>query len=168
MRSGGTNIIFAIAQQQLNMTVTEQLPTGSVETVDFQRLVTLSRTNAMESLVKEYGTVYVMSVTRDGCSGCAEQKPLFHELASKMREKHQRQIRFLNIHIRYARDDQKESWKAKSVFGHAAYPTYMVHVKSHQGPLEVYRAVYPTIEELEKQAIEALELAEHYKNEASK
>lgn len=88
--------------------------------------------------------------------------------ALKMTEKHQGQVRFLNVHVRYAPDDQKESWEAKGVFGHAAYPTYMVHVKSHQGPLEVYRAIYPTIEEIEKQAFEALELAEHYKNEASK
>lgn len=49
-----------------------------------------------------------------------------------------------------------------------AYPAYMVHVKSHLGPLEAYRAVYPTMEELEKQAAEAMELAEYYGTEASK
>ncbi len=150
------------------MTVTAELHAGPVEPIDFQRLVMLGRTKAMESLVKDYGIVYVTSITRDGCSGCAEQKPLFGELALKMGEKHQGQVRFMNIHVRYSPDDQRESWDAKSVFGHAAYPTYMVHVKSHQGPLEAYRAVYPTIEDLEKQATEALELADYYKNEASK
>jgi hypothetical protein len=85
-----------------------------------------------------------------------------------IRLKHQGQIRFSNIHIRYKPDDQKESWEAKRVFGHAAYPTYMVHVKSHLGPLEIYRAVYPSMEDLERQTTEALELAEYYKTEASK
>lgn len=62
------------------MIVTAQLPTDPVEPVDPQRLVMLGRTNAMESLAKDYGIVYVTSITRDGCSGCAEQKPLFREL----------------------------------------------------------------------------------------
>ena len=140
---------------------------GLVETVESQRFL-LDKNSPVESLVKDYGIVYFTSITRDGCSGCAEQKPLFLELAGKMSEKHQGVVRFTNVHIRYQPDDQKESWEAKRVFGHAAYPTYMVHVKSHLGPLEVYRAVYPTMEELEKQAADALELAEYYKTEASK
>lgn len=149
------------------MTVTTQVAAGLVETVEFQRFL-LDKNSPVESLVKDYGIVYVTSITRDGCSGCAEQKPLFRELAGKMREKHQGVVRFTNVHIRYQPDDQKESWEAKRVFGHAAYPTYMVLVKSHLGPLEVYRAVYPSMEELEKQAADALELAEYYKTEASK
>lgn len=128
----------------------------------------LGRNSPAEDLVRDYGVIYVTSITRDGCSGCAEQKPLFRELAGKMGEKHPGQVHFKNVHIRYQPDDQKESWEAKRVFRHAAYPTYMVHVKSHQGPLEVYRAVYPTMEDLERQTTEALELAEYYKKEASK
>ena len=85
-----------------------------------------------------------------------------------MSEKAQGQVHFSNIHIRYRADGQKESLEAKRIFGHAAYPTYMVHVKSHLGPLEVFRAIYPSMEELEKQAADALELAEYYKAEASK
>ncbi len=150
------------------MTVAAQLPAGPVKTVEFQRLNLLGRNSPVEDLVRDYGVIYITSITRDGCSGCAEQKSLFRELAGKMSEKHPGQVHFKNIHIRYRPDDQKESWEAKRVFGHAAYPTYMVHVKSHQGPLEVYRAVYPTMEELEKQTTDALELAEYYKTEASK
>jgi hypothetical protein len=41
-------------------------------------------------------------------------------------------------------------------------------VRSHVGPLEVYRSVYPSMEELEKQVKENLELAEFYKTEAEK
>ncbi|MEK6919902.1 MAG: hypothetical protein AABX62_02535 [Thermoproteota archaeon] len=151
------------------MTVTSQIPPDpAVETMEFERLKASGGNRPIELLVKEFGVVYVTSITRDGCSGCAEQKPLFRELAGKMSTKHQGQIRFSNIHIRYKPDDQKESWEAKRVFGHAAYPTYMVHVKSHLGPLEIYRAVYPSMEDLERQTTEALELAEYYKTEASK
>ena len=150
------------------MTVTSQVPAAAVEPVEFQQLNHSDKNSPVEALVKDYGMVYVTSITRAGCSGCAEQKPLFRELAGKMSEKHQGLIRFSNIHIQYQPEDQKESWEAKKVFGHAAYPTYMVHVKSHLGPLEIYRAVYPSMEDLERQTTEALELAEYYKTEANK
>ena len=149
------------------MTVTGQLQ-DAVETLEFGRLDATENGRPLEFLVKDYGVVYVTSITRDGCSGCAEQKPLFRELAARMSEKHKGEVHFSNIHIRYQPDDQKESLQAKTTFGHAAYPTYTVHVKSHLGPLEVFRAIYPPMEELEKQADSALELAEYYKTEASK
>jgi len=52
------------------------------------------------------------------------------------------------------------------IFRHAAYPTYLVHVRSKNGVLEVYRAIYPTMEELEKQTRESLDLAKLYKEAA--
>jgi len=42
----------------------------------------------------------------------------------------------------------------------------LVHVRSKNGVLEVFRAVYPTMEELEKQTRESLDLAKFYKDEA--
>jgi len=151
------------------MTVTSQIPPDpAVETMEFERLKASDGNSPIGSLVKEFGVVYVTSITRDGCSGCAEQKPLFRGLAGKMGEKHRGLVRFTNVHIRYQPDDQGESWEAKRAFGHAAYPTYMVHVKSHLRPLEVYRSVYPAMEELEKQTTDALELAEYYNTEANK
>ncbi len=151
------------------MTVTSQIPTDpAFETMEFERLKASGGNRPIELLVKGFGVVYVTSITRDGCSGCAEQKPLFRELAWKMSEKHRGLVRFTNVHIRYQAEDQKESWEAKRMFGHAAYPTYTIHVKSRFGPLEIYRAVYPSMEDLERQTTEALELAEYYKTEASK
>ena len=44
----------------------------------------------------------------------------------------------------------------------------MIHVRSRFGPLELYRAIYPSMSELEKQVGEAMELAEHYKTDAEK
>ncbi len=136
-----------------------------MELVEFQRLKGLSDNAAVEVLAKELGVVYVTAITRDGCSGCMEQKPLFRELAQKMSSDLPGKVHFSNIHVRSVGGDRTESWDSKRVFRHAAYPTYLVHVKSSHGVLEVYRAVYPTMEELEKQTRESLDLAKVYKDE---
>ncbi len=120
----------------------------------------------VENLVKDFGVVYVTSITRDGCSGCAEQKPLFQELAVKVAREYQARVVFSNVHIRYGSGNEEESMKAKRAFRHPAYPTYMIHVRSRFGSLELYRAVYPAMEELEKQVTDAFELADYYKAEA--
>ena len=95
-----------------------------------------------------------------------EQKPLFRELAQKMNSDLGGKVHFANVHVRYAEDDREESWDSKRVFRHAAYPTYLVHVRSKNGVLEVYRAIYPNMNELEKQARESLDLAKFYKDAA--
>ncbi len=149
------------------MTVSGQLSSDrSVELLEFQRLRGLPDNHAVEALVKNLGVVYVTAITRDGCSGCMEQKPLFRELAQKMSSDLAELVHFSNVHVRYADSDRAESWESKRVFRHAAYPTYLVHVRSKKGVLEVYRAVYPTMEELEKQTRESLDLAKFYKDEA--
>jgi hypothetical protein len=149
------------------LTVSSQLSLeDSVEIVYFQQLKNMSGDNAVEALVKEMGVVYVTAITRDGCSGCMEHKPLFRELAQKMSSDLLERVHFANVHVRYADGDSTESWESKRLFRHAAYPTYLVHVRSKKGVLEVYRAVYPTMEELEKQTRESLDLAKFYKDEA--
>jgi hypothetical protein len=75
-------------------------------------------------------------------------------------------MHFRRLHINFNDDDKRESWNSKRIFGHAAYPTYTIHVKSHVGPLELYRSVYPPMEELEKQIMESFDLAQFYKAEA--
>ena len=149
------------------MTVSSQVISDkSVKVIDFQRLKGLPDDGAVEALVKESGVVYVTALTRDGCSGCMEQKPLFRELAQKMNLDLAGMVHFANVHVRFTEDDRAESWESKKVFRHAAYPTYLVHVRSTNGVLEVFRAVYPTMEELEKQTRESLDLAKFYKDEA--
>ena len=122
----------------------------------------------MNDLVNEYGIVYVTSITRQGCSGCETQKPLFKALAEKMTHENAGKVRFRRFHVNYGDEDKQHSWDSKRIFHHAAFPTYMIHVKSHIGPLEVYRAVYPPMEELEKQVRESFDLAEYYKTEAAR
>jgi hypothetical protein len=148
-------------------TVSSQISADErVELVEFQRLKGLSDNSAVEALAKELGIVYVTAITRDGCSGCMEQKPLFRELARKMTSDLAERVHFSNVHVRYVDSDRAESWESKRMFRHAAYPTYLVHVRSRKGILEVFRAVYPTMEELEKQTRESLDLAKFYKDEA--
>jgi thiol-disulfide isomerase/thioredoxin len=129
---------------------------------DWAKNVPLSR------LVKDYHVVYVTSITRDGCSGCEEQKPLFQKLAQKVEKEYPGKTSFSNIHIRYVEDDPGQSEEAKSLFGHGSYPTYMLHVKSRHGLLELYRAAYPSMEELEKQIVDAFDLADFYGKDAEK
>ena len=149
------------------MTVSSQLSVDeNVEVIEFQRLRDLSDTDAAEALAKEFGIVYVTAITRDGCSGCMEQKPLFRELAQKMKLDLGGRVHFANVHVRYTENQREESWNSKRVFRHAAYPTYLVHVRSKNGVLEVYRAIYPSMEELEKQTRESLDLAKFYKDAA--
>ncbi len=74
----------------------------------------------------------------------------------------------LLIHVRYSDLDVSQSGEAKKVLHHAAYPTYAISVRSKFGPLEVYRAIYPSMDELEKQIRESLDLAEYYKADAEK
>ncbi len=143
--------------------------TSPVHTLEFSRLpLDTSAEGFLEKLVNTLGVVYVTSITRDGCSGCAEQKPLFIELATKMNASHPGLVDFSNIHVRYSEENPGESSRAKMALRHGAYPTYMVNVKSRFGPLEVYRAIYPSMDTLEEQVEEALDLAEYYKTDAEK
>ncbi|HEX4921404.1 MAG TPA: hypothetical protein VFV92_11770 [Candidatus Bathyarchaeia archaeon] len=124
--------------------------------------------NPLSHIVREYGVVYVTSITRDGCSGCQEQKPLFRDLASRLSDEHHGKLSFNNIHVKYADGDTRESGQAKRILGHGSYPTYMIHIKSEYGPLEHYRAAYPRMEDLDQQAVNAIELATFYQEQAIK
>jgi hypothetical protein len=142
--------------------VTKELP----EIVEFNKLKSRTREEALTELISKLGIVYVTALTREGCSGCETQKPLFKTLAEKMDRENPEKVLFRSLHVNYKDGDKQESWNSKRVFGHAAYPTYTIHVKSHVGPLEIYRSVYPPMEELETQIKESFELAQFYKGQA--
>jgi hypothetical protein len=150
------------------LTTTETLTENRLEVIDFPGSIKRTAADAIASLVNDYGIVYITALTRQGCSGCEEQKPLFEALATKMSRENQGKVKFRRIYVNYQENDKRDSWESKRIFGHGAYPTYMVHVKSHVGPLEVYRSVYPSMDELERQIRENLELAEFYKTQAQK
>jgi hypothetical protein len=139
----------------------------SVKRFEFKDLVG-SGDGSLAIIVEDYGTVYVTSITRDGCSGCEEQRPLYQELAERIEREHPGKTVFSNVHVHSREGFYKQSEEAKTMFRHVAYPTYMIHVRSRHGILEAYRAVYPTMEELGKQITESFELADHYKKEKDK
>ncbi len=148
------------------MTVSaEVVSKEALEIVEFSQLKSRTTAEALKELVNDFGIVYVTALTRRGCSGCETQKPLFKTLAEKTNQENPAKVRFRSLHVNYDSGDKQESWDSKRIFGHAAYPTYIIHVKSHVGPLEIYRSVYPPMEELEKQIKESFELAEFYKVE---
>ena len=142
--------------------VAEETP----EIVEFSQLRSRTTKEALTELVAEFGIVYVTALTRQSCSGCETQKPLYQMLAERITQENPGKVRFRRLHVNYEGGDKRESWSSKRVFGHAAYPTYTIHIKSHVGPLEIYRSVYPPMEELEKQIKDSFELAEFYKTEA--
>ena len=149
------------------MTVSAEVVSKVVpEVVEFNQLKSRTSTEALTELVSEFGIVYVTALTRQGCSGCETQKPLFKTLAERMTQENAAKVRFRSFHVNYQDGDKLESWDSKRIFGHAAYPTYTIHVKSRVGPLETYRSIYPPMEELEKQIKESFELADFYKSDA--
>ncbi len=52
----------------------------------------------LSALVEHEKTVYVFALTRDSCSGCETQKPLYEKLASSVNEKHGERVKFHAIH----------------------------------------------------------------------
>jgi hypothetical protein len=149
------------------LTVSAELASKETpEIVEFNQLKGRTTEEALRELVNEFGIVYVTALTRQGCSGCETQTPLYQTLAGKLTRENPMKVRLRSFHVNYRDGDKRESWNSKGIFGHAAYPTYMIHVKSHVGPLEIYRSVYPPMEELEKQIRESFELADFYKAEA--
>ena len=149
------------------MTVSAEVVLKEIpEIVEFNQIKSQSAAGALTELVKDFGIVYVSAITRQGCSGCETQKPLYKALAERMTGENAARVRFRSFHVNYQDGDKRESWNSKAIFGHAAYPAYMIHVKSHVGPLEIYRSVYPPMEELEKQVKESFELADFYRTEA--
>ena len=133
-----------------------------IRTIDLKSLALLGE-NALSAIVENYGVVYVTSITRDGCSGCEEQKPLFKDLATRLERENRGNISFGNVHVVFQNGDVTQSEQAKRVLHHGSYPTYMINIKSPYGILEHYRAAYSKMEDLEREALSALELAAYYK-----
>src|SRR3989442_2714471 len=95
------------------LTVSSQVISDkSVEVIDFQRFKGLPDDGAVEALVKEVGVVYVTALTRDGCSGCMEQKPLFRDLSERMNSDLCGLVHFPNVHVSYSEDDRLKSWES--------------------------------------------------------
>src|SRR5205809_7702522 len=126
------------------MTLSAEVVSKEVpEVVEFTQLKSRTTVEALKELVKDYGIVYVTALTRQGCTGCETQKPLFKTLAEETNQENPGKVRFQSFHMNYESGDKEESWNSKRIFGHAAYLTYTIHVKTHVCPLEISRYDYP-------------------------
>jgi len=110
--------------------------------------------------VKKFGVAYVIAVSREKCSGCEQQKPLFEKLSDKMKRKHGSRVEFTRVHARYSKENREETMQCLDAFRTVAFPTYLICVRNHQGKnKETYRAIEPPMSEIERNIKTAVELA---------
>lgn len=135
----------------------------AVKLLDFSELKkTLDRKNIefADLLVKRFGVAYVIAVSREKCSGCEKQKPLFEKLSGKMKSKHDRRVEFTRVHAGYSKENREETMQCLDIFRTVAFPTYLICIRNHQGKnLETYRALEPPMSEIERNIKTAVELA---------
>ena len=113
----------------------------------------------LDYLAPDTGKVYVVSITRDGCSACERQKPKLSELAKTIEKKHGDKTVFTRIHVRQPSGSTEESLRSKDILGHYFYPTNLILLRTmDRGAIELYRNVSPAMDELEKSIEVATEI----------
>ncbi len=110
-------------------------------------------------LVQQGKTVYVCALTRDLCSGCETQKPLYEKLADSISEKYGEQVNFSAIHVTQDMHFREKLQDFRRILRFAAYPTYLILLKAEFGTVEIYRGVEPPMEEIARNIDIAAELA---------
>jgi hypothetical protein len=124
-----------------------------VKVLDFEKLrKALDAGNKpLDILVKQPEVVYVIMVTRDRCSSCQEQKPLFEKLSGKIQKKHAGRIEFCRVHSSYDSKSKEQARQCLNAFHTAGFPTYIIAVKDSEGNiLETYRSLDAPISEIER------------------
>jgi thiol-disulfide isomerase/thioredoxin len=140
----------------------------SVNAMEFAEFEKVSRKTGshLDFLAPQIGKVYVISITRDGCSACVKQKPRVDRLARELAEKKGKKVVFTRVHVKYSTSDDSESLRSKGVFGHYFYPTNLILLRTRdRGAIELYRNVSPSISELRKNVRTATEIAAMFEKE---
>jgi thiol-disulfide isomerase/thioredoxin len=136
------------------------MPISRIAYEDFLQNSKSSTEEPMAIVVREEGVVYVYALTRDRCSGCEIQKPLFEKLADQTREKYDGRVQFGIIHVSQDQQFKEKLKDFRQVLKFDAYPTYLVLLKSDVGVVEIYRGIEPPMEEISRNIDVALELAQ--------
>jgi thiol-disulfide isomerase/thioredoxin len=125
---------------------------------DFLRQLKAPGKEALASLAHRKKTVYVYALTRDRCTGCEIQKPLFERLSDQIREKYGERVEFGSIHV--SQDDQfrKRLQDFRRILQFAAYPTYLILARTEVGVVEIYRGIEPPMDEIARNVDVAMEL----------
>jgi thiol-disulfide isomerase/thioredoxin len=136
------------------------MPISRITYENFLQQTKSSTEEPMATLVREEGVVYVYALTRDRCTGCEIQKPLFEKLADQTREKYHGRVEFGVIHVSQDQQFKEKLQDFRQVLKFEAYPTYLVILKSDVGIVEIYRGIEPPMEEISRNIDVALELAQ--------
>ena len=135
----------------------------TVKLLDFSKLkktLDEKKIEFADFIVKNFGVAYVVAVTREKCSGCERQRPLFEKLSDKMKGKYGSRVGFFRVHARYSPENKEETLQCLDTFRTVAFPTYILCVRNHQGKnRETYRALEPPMSEIERNIKTAVELA---------
>lgn len=141
---------------------------NEIQFTELEKEITKTNVPALDWLASEIGKVYVVSISREACPSCIEQKPKIEELARIMSEKHGSNVVFSRIHVQYSRENNKESLRSKDLLGHYFYPTNMILLRTRdRGAIQYYWNVEPEMAELERNINLALEIAKLIEKDAS-
>ncbi|MGA3108975.1 MAG: hypothetical protein ABSD99_05885 [Candidatus Bathyarchaeia archaeon] len=110
------------------------------------------------TLVQLDKVVYVYALTRDRCAGCEGQKPLFEKLADTSEDRYGSKVKFTAIHVAEAANSRQRLQDLRRVLKFAAYPTYLILIKTEVGIVEAYRGVEPPMDEIARNITTAIEL----------
>jgi thiol-disulfide isomerase/thioredoxin len=131
-----------------------------VEFTAIEQNILKTHKSALDLLASDIGKAYLVSITRDGCSDCAKQKPKIDRLAQNFAEKHVDKVGFVRVHVKFSPKDNRESLRSKDVFRHYFYPTTLILIRAKdRGAFEYYRSVASRVGELRKNIERAVKTA---------
>jgi thiol-disulfide isomerase/thioredoxin len=132
----------------------------NTEFTELERKLSDTGKSFSDYLAPDIGKVYVVAITREGCSACQKQRPKLDKLASALKEKHKRMLVFVRIHVKRPPTSEEESLRSKRLFGHYFYPTNLVLLRTRdRGAIEYYRNVSPAMSELKRNIEVAVQTA---------
>jgi len=143
------------------------MPINKVEFINLEDQISATMKSHLDCLAPDIGKVYIVAITRDGCSACEKQKPRLTELAKSVEEKFGNRVVFIRLHVTRPANSEVESLRSKDLLGHYFYPTNLILIRTRdRGAIEYYRNVSPEMEELERITERALEIAKIIEKEA--
>jgi len=144
------------------------MPINKIEFVNLEDQISETGKSCLDCLAPDIGKVYVIAITRDGCSACEKQKSRLTELAKSVEEKSGNNVVLICLHVTRPVNSEEESLRSKDLLGHYFYPTNLILIKTQdRGAIEYYRNVSPEMEELERIIERALEIAKAIEKEAA-
>jgi thiol-disulfide isomerase/thioredoxin len=135
------------------------MPTTRLSYENFLRQSKMSMEDPLASMAKRTKTVYVYALTRDRCTGCEIQKPLFEKLANQIQDKYGHRVEFGSVHVSQSDQFKERLQDFRRLLRFAAYPTYLILLRTEVGVVETYRGIEPPMDEIARHIDIAMQLA---------